>query len=123
MNLDDYLKLHPTQWIEEGRKRQAEREAQEESVYNALQNFREKLKEAARKHGLRALLPTYERRGPGMTIIQDGFRLVLGRGYFEETGDRIAERRVKPFNPLESDELLKELIAWIDEQAENAEKK
>ena len=123
MNLDDYLKLHPTPWIEEGRKRQAEREAQEEAVYNALQNFREKLKEEARKHGLRALLPTFERRGPGMTIIQDGFRLVIGRGYFEESGESIAERRVKPFNPLESEELLKELIEWIDEQAKNAEKK
>jgi len=86
----------------------------------ALFRLREAVKAAARKYGLRALLPSYEYRGPGGVIVQDGWRLIMGRGYFEKTGDEkdvLAERRVMPFSLEECDDLIKELTAWVEEQA------
>lgn len=91
----------------------------------AMYRLREAVKAAARKYGLRALLPSYEYRGPGGVIVQDGWSLIIGRGYFEETGDEkdvLAERRVMPFSLEECDDLIKELTAWVEEQAQKIAK-
>ena len=91
----------------------------------AMCRLRQAVKDAACKYGLRALLPSYECRGPGGVIVQDGWRLIVGRGYFETTGDEkdvLAERRVKPFSLEECDNLIKELTAWVEEQAQKITK-
>lgn len=110
MTLNDYLKNHPSQWIEEGQKREAERQAKREAAYTAIFNFREAVKAAAKEKGLTARVNEHTFKSQGGLGIS-GYDLVL----FQGQDNVVFEMYIGEI----SDAKLAECLKAIDETAAN----